>query len=107
MIGERNIPLLKELFEVVRSYNPIQPLCADIWRGLNEGKIKSAEEQLAYDLSDVISFHSYLPYSLLVEELYYHLKDGRPVLLTEWLHRINHNNIFEIYPLLYQIRQEM
>ena len=21
--------------------------------------------------------------------------------LTEWLHRINHNNIFEIYPLLY------
>ena len=101
MIGERNIPLLKELFEVVRSYNPIQPLCADIWRGLNEGKIKSAEEQLAYDLSDVISFHSYLPYSLLVEELHYHLKDGRPVLLTEWLHRINHNNIFEIYPLLY------
>ena len=22
-------------------------------------------------------------------------------MLTEWLHRINHNNIFEIYPLLY------
>ena len=63
MIGERNIPLLTELFEAVRSYDPIQPLCADIWRGLNDGVIKSKEEQLAYDLSDVISFHSYLPYN--------------------------------------------
>ena len=100
-IGERSIDILNTLFEVVRKQDPIQPLCADIWRSLDNGKIKTKEEQLACDLSDIISFHSYLPYELLVEELSCWLKDGRPIFLTEWLHRINHNNIFEIYPLLY------
>ena len=100
-INERSIPILNTLFEVVRSYDPIQPLCADVWRGLDNGKIKSKEEQLAFDLSDIISFHSYLPYEHFVEELSYWNKCERPVFLTEWLHRINHNNIFEIYPLLF------
>lgn len=100
-IGQRSVELLNLLFKTVREEDPIQPLTADVWRGIANNKVKSIEEQVALDLSDIISFHSYLPYHLLVEELAFHLKDGRPVFLTEWLHRINHNNIFDIYPLLY------
>ena len=100
-IGDRAIPIVKELFEVVRNLNPIQPLCSDVWRGVYGDKINSLSEQVGYDLSDIISFHSYLPYELLVEEISFHQKQNRPLFLTEWLHRINHNNIFDIYPLLY------
>ncbi|MBQ5810813.1 MAG: hypothetical protein IIW23_04450, partial [Clostridia bacterium] len=28
-------------------------------------------------------------------------KFNRPIFVTEWLHRINHNNVQEIYPLLF------
>lgn len=100
-IGARTIPILDELFDVVRAEDPVQPLTADIWRGVNHGGIVTEEEKRALELSDVISFHSYQSYEKLVAEIRFHQKTGRPLLLTEWLHRINHNNIQEVYPLLY------
>jgi hypothetical protein len=99
--GERAIEFLDILFEVVRAEDPIQPLCADIWRGLKGGKPITKEEEHALELSDVISFHSYSEYRWFVENLYELKKFNRPIFVTEWLHRINHNNISEIYPLLY------
>ena len=36
-----------------------------------------------------------------MREIRFHQKSGRPLFLTEWLHRINHNTIEEVYPLLY------
>lgn len=100
-LGERSMELLRVLFDTVRQEDPIQPLCADIWRGIKNGDIRTEEEKLALELSDVISFHSYQAYEKLVAEIRFHQKQNRPVFLTEWLHRINHNNIYEIYPLLY------
>ena len=100
-IGERSIEIMKTLFAVVRAENPIQPLCADVWRGIKDGQILSKEEQFAYDNSDVISFHSYQAFYKMVEQIRFHQKTGRPILLTEWLHRINHNNVFDLYPLFY------
>lgn len=100
-IGERSIPILDELFEVVRAEDPIQPLTADIWRGVSKGDVNTKEEKHALALSDVISFHSYQSYEKLVREIRFHQKTGRPLFLTEWLHRINHNTIQEVYPLLY------
>lgn len=100
-IGERSIPILDELFEVVRAEDPIQPLTADIWRGVSKGDVSTKEEKHALALSDVISFHSYQSYEKLVREIRFHQKTGRPLFLTEWLHRINHNTIQEVYPLLY------
>ena len=100
-IGERSIPILDELFAVTRAENPIQPLTADIWRGVSRGDIATAEEKHALELSDVISFHSYQAYEKLVAEIRFHQKTGRPLFLTEWLHRINHNDIAQVYPLLY------
>jgi hypothetical protein len=100
-IGERSIDIMHELFDVVRAEDPIQPLTADIWRGVNHGGIVTKEEKVALELSDVISFHSYQSYEKLVREIRFHQKSGRPLFLTEWLHRINHNTIEEVYPLLY------
>lgn len=58
-LGERAVPILEELFACVRSLDPIQPLSADIWRGINcDGSFNSKEEQVAFELSDFISFHT-------------------------------------------------
>ena len=100
-IGERSIPILDELFATVRAEDPIQPLTADVWRNIKNGDIVTKEEKHAIDISDIISFHSYQSYDKLVAEIAHHKKRGRPLMLTEWLHRINHNNFSEIYPLLY------
>ncbi len=100
-IGERSMELLRELFALVRAEDPDQPLCADIWRSVRGGKLSTAEEKLALELSDVISFHSYQSYEKLVYEIGFLKKFNRPLFQTEWLHRINHNNVQEIYPLLY------
>ena len=100
-IGERSMDLLRVLFDTVRAEDPIQPLTADIWRGVRGDKIQTREEQLSLELSDVISFHSYQSYDKLVREIRFHQQFNRPLFLTEWLHRINHNNVQEVYPLLY------
>lgn len=100
-IGERSIALMDEIFKLVRSYDPIQPVCADVWRGVWGNKIQTVEEQFAYDNSDIISFHSYQSFDKLVTEINFHQKTKRPLFLTEWLHRINHNDVFNLYPLFF------
>ena len=99
--GELAIGFLDQMFKTVRAEDPVQPLCADIWRGLKDGKPVSKEEAHALAISDVISFHSYAEYRWFVENLRDLKQYERPIFVTEWLHRINHNNIAEIYPLLY------
>lgn len=93
--------ILRKIFEVVRAEDPIQPLCADIWKSLAGKRISSEVEKVALELSDVISFHSYQPFPEIVESLQFLRSFGRPIFQTEWLHRINHNNVAEMYPLLY------
>lgn len=101
-IRERSIPILDALFAAVRSQKPKQPCTADIWRGLtDDGNIRTAEEQHALELSDVISFHSYKPYHNMIPQIESMRKFGRPLFCTEWLNRINHSNVQEIYPLFY------
>lgn len=100
-IQDRCVEILKALFEAVRAEDPIQPLCADLWGSIKDGVIPSKGEKLALELSDIISFHSYQSYEKLVAEIRFLQRFNRPLFLTEWLHRINHNNVQEIYPLLY------
>ncbi|MBQ5926438.1 MAG: cellulase family glycosylhydrolase [Clostridia bacterium] len=101
-INSRSIPLLEELFAVVRAEDPIQPLCADIWRGVNEnGEFRTEEEKVAFELSDVLSVHSYSAFEWFVRLMKALEKYDRPIFVTEWLQRINHNNVQEIYPFLY------
>ena len=100
--GEKSLPQLKSFFEIARDIDPIQPLCADVWTGINEdGTAKTEIEQFAIDNSDIISYHCYSDYAKSVERIKGLKKTGRPLLNTEWLHRVNNNNVKEQFPLFY------
>ncbi len=101
-IGEHSIPLMLELFALVRSLDPVQPLAADVYWGVREnGELKNEVEKTAYALSDFISFHSYSDYEKFLTGIYTLKKYfKRPIIVTEWLNRCNHNNVQEIYPLM-------
>lgn len=101
IIGERAIPLLSALFETVRACDPVQPLAADVWHPVKGGEISNPIDKVSFELSDVISFHSYTAYRWFVPQIEALKKLGRPIFLTEWLNRISHNDVAEIYPLLY------
>ncbi|MCR4879600.1 MAG: cellulase family glycosylhydrolase [Bacilli bacterium] len=105
-INERSIPILEELFELVRSYHPLQPLTADIWRGINDdGSLFTKEEEKALELSDFISFHCYSGFNSFKRKIEALKKRSeRPIVVTEWLQRCNHNNVEDIYPYLAQER---
>jgi hypothetical protein len=97
---------MERVFEVVRSENPIQPLTAGPWSfgseydksDQNVSSIKEIEKR-AMDLSDVISYHCYANIDIsrkLIKEL---KKEGRPLLITEWLHRPFGNHVSDHLPL--------
>lgn len=103
IIGDRAVPLLEELFGLVRSLNPDQPLCADVWRGVREdGSLNSAAEQKALELSDCISWHSYSHFDSFCAQLKALRRYGRPILCTEWLNRVNQNFVQDVYPYLFE-----
>ncbi|MBQ8510957.1 MAG: cellulase family glycosylhydrolase [Clostridia bacterium] len=96
-----SLPHMERFFAICREIDPIQPLCADVWRGMKDGRPITKIEQRALELSDIISFHNYHDYEtnvLLIEQL---KRYGRPMLNTEWLNRILDNNVAELYPLFY------
>jgi len=102
LIGERSIPMLKVLFSLVRSCEVSQPLCSDVWRGINkDGTFKSLEETIGFELSDCISFHSYSKYDKFTNNIRV-LKEqyNRPIFMTEWLNRCNNNNVHDLYPFM-------
>ena len=76
----------------------MQPLTSGIWHSLGS---ETAAEHAALELSDVISFHNYGGYVYNVQELYKLKKLGRPLLNTEWLHRIFGNTVQELFPLFF------
>ena len=105
-IGERAVPILKTMFELIRKINPIQPLTADVWRNVDENGIPfSKEEQYALEESDFISFHSYNKFDTFQRRIL-SIKNNnpRPFFLTEWLNRVNHNDVFDVYPFLKEQR---
>ena len=95
---------LRELFELAWKINPAQPLAADVWagdygcdpNGVNKAQI------LAGELSDIVSYHCYGDYETQIRtiaKLRRHY--GRPLVNTEWLARILHNDVFSAYPLFW------
>lgn len=99
--GNKSMDILKRVFEIGREINPDQPLCADVWRGVTEDGPTTEIEKMALDLSDVISYHNYSDYNNNIETIDNLKKYDRPIFNTEWLHRIAHNNVAELFPLFY------
>ncbi|MBE5761211.1 MAG: hypothetical protein E7334_04350 [Clostridiales bacterium] len=99
--GSKSLPHLKKFFEIGWEIDPIQPLTADVWRGMKDGRPTSEIECFALDNSDVISYHSYQNYYknvLIIKQL---KEYDRPIFNTEWLSRIAGNTLQEMLPLFY------
>lgn len=77
-----SMALARETFAWARSVAPTQPLTCGVW----SLEWRTHETELPR-LSDVVSFHSYLPLPNVVEQVDVLLAEGRPILCTEWLAR--------------------
>lgn len=91
---DKCLPLLKNAFEWARAERPVQPLTAGIWRF--SGNEAANEFQLRN--SDVISLHAYTPLEKTKSLIAAAAAEGRPVMVTEWLHRPNHNGFEDHLP---------
>jgi hypothetical protein len=99
--GNKSLVHLKKFFEIGREIDPIQPLCADVWRGLKDGRATCEIEQFALEESDVLSYHSYASYMenvLIIKQL---KKYDRPIFNTEWLSRPSGNTVQLMMPLFF------
>lgn len=90
--GEKSWILLEKVFEWARACEPSQPLTAGVWC-FSEFDRKCAE------LSDVISFHSYLSYDKTLAQIESLKVYNRPLFCTEWLFREGENKIETHMPL--------
>jgi hypothetical protein len=95
------IPHVKKFFEIAREINPSQPLTSCLWKGLNgTNKLPEVEEYIAGN-SDIISYHHYGNFDVNIQVIE-RLKDyGRPIVNTEWLNRMTHNNLDTLFPIFY------
>lgn len=99
--GNKSFVHLQKFFEIGREIDPIQPLCADVWRGLKDGKATCEIEQFALEESDVLSYHSYVSYMenvIIIKQLKAY---DRPIFNTEWLSRPSGNTVQLMMPLFF------
>lgn len=101
--GSLSLPHMERFFEIARDIGPMQPLTTGAYdsHALCRGELSEIETR-ALELSDVVSFHCYGSYDHMVRTIDILKKTyGRPMLCTEWLNRITHNDVQTIYPLFY------
>ncbi len=97
--GEVSVPHIERMFAAAREADPSQPLTSGIWSNHFTGG--SPAEKIAVANSDLVSFHCYSNYPVTVKVIHELKKHGRPLLNTEWLHRILHCSVQEMFPLFF------
>lgn len=99
---EMSVPYMEKFIEIVRSYDPIQPLTVEAYDFDDDGMPTLPVMLHSLEVSDVISFHCYKKFTTMVKVIE-NLKEtyDRPLLNTEWLNRIEHNDINDCFPLFY------
>lgn len=98
-----SIPYLKRSFELARSLDPVQPLTAGVWRypddyGAADGADVDPVQRLALDESDIVTFHQYDNFDRVKRVVGKLNKEGRPMMCTEWLNRVQDNLIADVLP---------
>lgn len=101
---DMSIPYLKRAFEIARSFDPVQPLTAGVWFYPEDyGKAPQADvepiQRLALDLSDIVTFHQYENIERVKRVADKLKEEGRPMMNTEWLNRVQDNFIEDNLPL--------
>lgn len=100
--GELTMPHLKKFFEIAREIDPIQPLTSGAFRiDPQHFDRLSAVERYCLENSDLISYHNYGSYDQNIQILKILKRYGRPILNTEWLARMTHNTVEQMFPLFY------
>ena len=95
--GQREWPLLRKVFTWAREVNPSQPITSSMWNSNKE-----LNDFLSQN-SDIITFHIYAPKKETLEAFDRMSAYGRPVIFTEWMHRINKSTINDILPALKEV----
>lgn len=83
--------LLTDAFLWARECDPTQPLTACAW-------IFEDYDMVGVQLSDIVSFHDYLTLDKTEERVQMLAEYGRPLICTEWLHRLNQNTLYSHMP---------
>ncbi len=89
-LGERSLPLLRDVFDWARRAAPSQPLTAGLWYDnsvLNEFQLKA---------SDIVTFHNYNDTGELERQIKELKRHGRPLVCTEYMARTR-NSRFETH----------
>lgn len=96
------LPILQQMFSVVRAIDPSQPLTVGMLRVRGDENIPLLDpDQYALENVDIISYHYYKDYNEHVRIIKRLKKEGRPLLCTEWLGRCTGNDVFTNFPLFY------
>lgn len=104
-LTECSLELCRKAVEWVRSEDPSQPLTVGAWRDMKifinrEPEIFAhAIDQMALELSDIITFHAYSPKDVIEETLNILKPLNRPVMCTEWLARHAQSTVEDILPI--------
>ena len=96
--GEVTLRHLKQFFVEARRQETLQPVTSGVWH--RPGKWTAAEKY-ALEVSDVVSFHNYNSFDSTVREIALLRALDRPLMVTEWLNRINRNDVRELFPLFF------
>ena len=94
-IGEKSNRLVYYSWVWARQVNPSQPICSNSAGSI--GKMNIAINRLN---SDFHSIHSYSPPDGLEKLILEYKKDGRPVVVTEWLARTRGSTVAECLPVM-------
>lgn len=96
---EKCLPLLVKAFEWARAHDPIQPITSGAWNF--EESFVNVNSTL-FELSDIISIHTYSPIEVTRQRVEMAKRYNRPVLVTEWLHRPLNNTYETHLPYFHQ-----
>jgi hypothetical protein len=104
----RSLEAMEAVFSWVREMKPLQPLTAAPWDYYHDFfETKTASdltpiERRAVELSDVVSFHYYGDLTRTKALVEAFRQYGRPILVTEWLHRPFRNEVKDHLPYFKQ-----
>ncbi|MGI6713538.1 MAG: cellulase family glycosylhydrolase [Bacilli bacterium] len=91
--------IMKKSFEIARKHQTIQPCAACCWSYDKHNRPYKEIELKALEMSDVILYHGYMDFKKHHRTVRWLKKTyDRPLFNTEWLHRIWHNNVKNLFP---------
>lgn len=96
-MGYKSFPLLKAVFGWARDARPAQPVTAGLWNR----KLTSIE-QVILENSDIVTFHNYGNAEAMTREIDNLVRQGRPLICTEWMARQMGSTAANILPILYE-----